>query len=167
MQQNNNKLIYLYNTHPSFDCTMLQFAKINSNYCFQMLQVYPDCVSLWLILSRARKARQFLEFAETLKVRNCNFKKKIERCESKISFLIVLLFLSNHFNNSIWLRQLRMICGKQGRSSALKQTTVLWCPVRAFGPIFESTGTNLKRSHSHNSHNKSSRRSPCRVKISW
>ena len=72
---NNNKLIYLYNTHPSFDCTMLQCSKNNSNYCFQMFQMYPDCASLWLILSRARKARQFLEFAEMQKVRNCNFEK--------------------------------------------------------------------------------------------
>jgi len=61
-----------------------------------MLQMYPDCAkgrvscfvpSLWLILSRARKARQFLEFAETLKVRNWNLEKE-SKILSKISFLI-------------------------------------------------------------------------------
>ena len=95
-----------------YTCSIIN-SKMNSNYSFQILQIYPYyakgrvscCVpSLWLILSRARKARQFLEFAETLQARNWNFEKKIEDfCQSLLSSFL-LLVRSNHFNDSIWLR---------------------------------------------------------------
>ena len=67
------------------------------------------------------------------------------------------------------LRRLRMICGKHGSLEALLlNKTVLWCPVRAFGPVFESTGTNLKRSHSqHVLLETFKRQTFCRVCSTW
>ena len=60
------------------------------------------------------------------------FGKRIEDFV-KDFFPHLFLFLSNHFNGKL--------CSLE---ALLLNKTVLWCPVRAFGPVFESTGTNLK-----------------------